>query len=144
MRVLQIQTDLDEASKCITLDSKLKGSSSESGSNFNELLQEYTLDGRKIFGTKAVIVDLDKFMSHIVDKYHISEETEAGIMKCYSGGLADLLGDDGMWSCFWDKTAVVHHRDIMRYCFSEFDKAAQKYARTLQDSDIADDDWCDK
>ena len=94
MLELVVQTDPGEKGKKIVLDGRLRGSSSESGSNFNELLKEYTLDGKKILGTKAVVLNMDALTNYLVQEYDLNEEIIEGIQEQYTATLKNFQKDE--------------------------------------------------
>ena len=126
---VQIQTDPGEALKEIKIDGKITGSS-DSSSNFKDLFETYNLEGKRILGTKAVVVNLDNFVQALAEEYKMDSKTTAGIKSKYSPALKDLA-ENGYWTCFWDKTNQVHHRDIMRFCYEEIRKSAEAYRKDL-------------
>jgi len=136
MLELVVQTDPGEKGKKIVLDGRLRGSSSESGSNFNELLKEYTLDGKKILGTKAVVLNMDALTNYLVQEYDLNEEIIEGIQEQYTATLKNFQNSEGYWSCFWDKTSEVHHRDIMRFGYDQIRIAVESYKNILDSSEI--------
>jgi hypothetical protein len=85
-------------------------------SNFTNLLKAYTLkDGKKIMGTKSVVINSGDFLRELASDYGFSENFEDLLSdEAFSeNAFSDYVG------FFWDNTSEVHHRDIMRNYFSQ-------------------------
>lgn len=130
---VQVQTDPGEAAKEIKIDGKITGSS-DSDSNFKDMFERYNLAGKRMFGTKAVVVNLESFFTDLRESYQLHDEEINGIKAKYSPILKDL-SQNNYWICFWDKTSQVHHRDIMRLCYEEVRKAAEEYKKEIGKKD---------
>lgn len=126
---VQVQTDYGEPSREIKIDGKITGSS-DSESNFKDMFERYNLEGKRMFGTKAVVVNLDGVVNDLRNKYQLGASAAEGVKSMYSPVLKNLQ-DNGYWTCFWDKTSIVHHRDIMRFCYDEMLKSTEAYRELL-------------
>lgn len=125
---LLVASDLGECPKTVLLDSSLKGSSS-SDSNFGQLLQEYTLDGKKILGTKAVVVDMGSFVDYLSSEYHLSEKTKQALEEQIH--TSQFKTQASYWTFFWDRTSEIHHRDIMRFAYQTMADSIREYRQML-------------
>ena len=128
-----VTTDPGETPKRIKVDGSLRGSSSGPGSNFDTLLQEYRLDGRKIYGTKSVVVDQVGFMDSLKNTYALDDVICRNIKSNYSNEFKNCLNDAEAWVVFWDRTSEVHHRDMMRHCYAGIKAAIDQEVVNIED-----------
>lgn len=134
-----VETD-PGCNKQVFIDSSLKGLSSPDY-NFRNLLQAYSLkDGRKILGTKSVVINAEGFLDSFLEFYGISKEFKDKISSRLADEIHKSDQESGFVSYFWNNISEVHHRDIMRTYFAYFkDKLDDFYNDFLADVDTDHD-----